>query len=89
MARITRLVLDVLKPHDPPVNLFAQHLADQAPRLQVTVEVVEIDEKTQTLSVTIEGDDIDLPEISDLIATMGGSLHSVDKVCALSDAGED
>jgi len=89
MARIKQLVLDVLKPHDPPVTAFAQLLANQAPELKVTVEVIEIDDKTESLNVSLEGNDIDLPAINALIASMGASLHSIDKVCAVNDANDD
>jgi len=89
MARITQLVLDVLKPHDPPVTTFARHLADQAQDLQVTVEVIEIDDKTESLTVVLEGEDIDLPAINELISTLGASLHSIDRVCAVSDTTDD
>ena len=47
---------------------------------QVTVNVVEMDEQTQTLEVIIEGADIDLEQVTTVINEMGGSLHSVDSV---------
>jgi hypothetical protein len=87
MARITELVLDILKPHDPPVVLFAQHLAETMSGLTVMVDVVEIDDMTQTLSVTFEGEDINLDLITEAIGSMGGSLHSIDKVQVINDSG--
>jgi len=87
MTRITQLVLDILKPHDPPLVLFTQHLAEASPGLSVLADVMEIDDRTQTLSVTCEGRDIDLEAISAAITAMGGSLHSVDKVQVVNDAG--
>jgi hypothetical protein len=89
MTRITQLVLDILKPHDPPLVVFTQHLAETGPGLSVLADVVEIDDRTQTLSVTCEGRDIDLEAISTAITTMGGSLHSVDKVQVVNDASPD
>lgn len=80
MTRITQLVLDVLKPHEPDVAVFARHLANISPGLQVTLRVVEIDDKTQTLEIHIAGDDLDLVAISAAIGDMGASLHSIDEV---------
>lgn len=87
MARITQLVLDILKPHDPSLVLFAQHLAQTNPGLKVMADVVEIDDRTQTVLVTCEGNDIDLDAISEAIVAIGGSLHSVDKVQVVNDTG--
>lgn len=89
MARITRLVLDILKPHDPPVVIFAQHLAEVSSGLTVEVDVVEIDDMTQTLSVTLEGQNIDLDTISEVIGTLGASLHSIDKVQVINNVSVD
>jgi len=85
MARITQLVLDILKPHDPPLALFTRHLAEVRSGLTVSAEVIEIDEHTETLTVCCEGSDLDLEEISEAISAMGGSLHSVDKVRVIND----
>jgi hypothetical protein len=89
MPRITQLVLDILKPHDPNVVLFASHLAETTRDLTVTLDVVEVDDKTQTLQVTLEGEDIDLIAISEAIATMGASLHSIDGVQVVNDVVND
>ena len=89
MARITHLVLDILKPHDPPLVAFAQHLAETCHGLSVLADVVEIDDRTQTLLVTCEGPDIDLEAVTEAITAMGGSLHSVDKVQVVNDASPD
>jgi len=44
------------------------------------IEVVEVDEKTETTRVTVEGESIDIERLRDMIAEMGASLHSVDEV---------
>lgn len=85
MARITQLVLDILKPHNPPLVVFTRHLAESCPGLTVSAEVLEIDDRTQTLSVSCEGHDIDLDVIGEAINAMGGSLHSVDQVQVIND----
>ena len=85
MLRITRVVLDILKPHDPDVVEFARHLAGIAPGLQVSLDVLEVDDKTQTIAVALQGADIDLPPLVEAVATMGASLHSIDQVDIVND----
>jgi hypothetical protein len=77
-AKFERLVLDVLKPHDPNVLEFARAIA--APGFHVHIRVEEVDEKTETLVLTVEGRDIDLDLIRATINELGGSLHSIDEV---------
>ena len=80
MIQLKRLVLDVLKPHSPDVMEFARSIAAQGDDYYVRVNVVEIDDKTQTLELIIEGTDIQLEPITACINDMGGSLHSIDGV---------
>jgi len=80
MVAIKRLVLDVLKPHHPNALEFARVIAGSGIDYQVRVTVNEVDEKTETLSVIIEGKTVDFDGIQDAITNMGGSLHSIDEV---------
>lgn len=79
MVRLTRLVLDILKPHEPNVLEFSTLLAEQG-NLRVAVTVLEMDDKTETLEVVVEGPDIDFERIRNEIASFGASLHSIDEV---------
>ena len=78
---VKRLVLDVLKPHEPNALEFARALAGLGYRVQLRVD--EVDEKTETLVVTVEGEAIDFDSVRATINEMGGSLHSIDEVEAL------
>jgi hypothetical protein len=80
MSLVTRIVLDVLKPHVPNALEFANTLADRCPGCEVTVTVVEVDEKTETTLVTVQGDKIVYDNITEAIAGLGGSIHSIDEV---------
>lgn len=80
MACIRKIVLDVLKPHQPNGIDFTTALADLSPDYQVRFTVVEVDEKTESVIVVLEGEDIVFDPIVDLIKTMGASVHSVDEV---------
>ena len=75
---VKRLVLDVLKPHAPNSLEFARALADPGCRVSITVQ--EMDEQTETVVVTVEGENIDFERVRETIETMGGSLHSIDEV---------
>ena len=80
MTKIKKLVLDVLKPHKPTILELASALTDQNANCVINIKVVEIDEKTETLEITIHGDDINLELISEKITEQGGSVHSIDEV---------
>lgn len=80
MVTLKRLVLDVLKPHQPNALDFCRRIAGLGADYQVCLNVEEVDENTQTLSVEIRGGDIDMVAIEEAIADMGASLHSVDQV---------
>lgn len=76
---VRRLVLDVLKPHQPNSLEFAERLAAVGD-LRVKVTVLEMDERTETLKVVIEGEDIPFELVQEAIDDSGASLHSVDEV---------
>lgn len=80
MACTRKIVLDVLKPHQPNGVDFAAALADLSPDYLVRLTVVEVDEKTESVVVVLEGEDISFDPIVELIKEMGASVHSVDEV---------
>ncbi len=80
MASTQKIVLDVLKAHQPNGVDFAAALADLSPDYQVRLTVVEVDEKTESVIVVIEGENIEFDPIAELIKKMGASVHSVDEV---------
>ena len=80
MPKVKRIVLDVLKPHNPNSLDFAKALADQKNQCNVKLTVEEMDEKTESITLEIEGEDIQFNVIVDIIKNLGGSLHSIDMV---------
>lgn len=80
MAQVRRIVLDVLKPHSPSILDFAHAIADSNPDYEVRINVVEMDEKTETVLIEVCGTTLDIELIQDTISNMGGSLHSIDEV---------
>lgn len=80
MIRVTRIVLDVLKPHQPNGLEFAATITGKLPGARVKLTVTAVDEKTETVVVVLEGKDLSYDTIRDEIAALGGSIHSIDEV---------
>ena len=87
MVRVKHLLLDILKPHHPNVIEFSRVLAEKG-NYQVRLSVIEMDDKTETLQVEIEGANIDYEQIQIAISEMGASLHSIDAVEVENDTPE-
>jgi len=86
MAKIRRLVLDVLKPHQPDVVELGRVLAGQG-RLRVSVSVLEVDARTKTVQIQVLGDDIDFEKLRWALEGFGASLHSIDEI-EVDNAGD-
>ncbi|MFB6146477.1 MAG: DUF211 domain-containing protein [Halobacteriaceae archaeon] len=79
MTRTRRLVLDVLKPHDPAMVTFANEMAGLDGVSGVNAVLLEVDEEVENVKLTVEGDDVDLDTISGVVGDLGGTIHSVDQ----------
>ena len=73
-------MLDVLKPRSPSLLEFARSLAGLGPGYRVLADVKAVDARTETVVIEIEAEDIDFEAASDAIASLGGSVQSVDRV---------
>lgn len=80
MVKVQRIVLDVLKPHSPNGLEFSIQLAEKCPGCRFNFKVAEVDEKTETVVIIVESDDIPFDNVSEAITSMGGSIHSIDEV---------
>ena len=89
MITVKRLVLDVLKPHQPGALEFCRQLAKLGEGYRVSLNVDEIDENTQTLRLEICGENVELESIENTISGMGASVHSVDQVEVLNEGEKD
>jgi hypothetical protein len=78
--KIKELILDVLKPHTPSLPVFATFLAELKEIENVEVSLVEMDERTESLGVIIQGDDINYDGLKEHMGKQGAVIHSVDKV---------
>lgn len=79
-THVKHLVLDVLKPHDPSLPEFASFLAELKGVTKIDVSLIEMDEKTESLKVVLEGSGIDFEELKEHMAEHGAVIHSVDQV---------
>ena len=80
MAPVRRLVIDVLKPHDPPLLEFTDQVAETESVEAVTSSLIELDKEVQNIKLTFEGDNVNFEAIEAKIENLGGSVHSVDQV---------
>jgi hypothetical protein len=77
--------LDILKPHMPGVDLVARSLLEINGVTKVRLKVDELDQKTASLHVKVEGSNISLDEITDKLEELNCALHSVDEVLCEKD----
>ena len=80
MTKTRRIVLDVLKAHQPNALDFSSALANLGTDYRVKLKVTEVDKKTESTIVTIEGADIHFDKIKETIEKMGAAVHSIDEV---------
>jgi hypothetical protein len=80
MASIKRVVLDVLKPRHPNIIDFANAIADLGEGYRVVISVDEVDDKTESVMLSVEGGNLDFEAIQQAIKALGGSLHSIDEI---------
>lgn len=82
MAKLRRLVLDVVIPNTVEVVKLTQELADIATMEGVNSLVNEIDKNVTNLKINLEGTDISYNSVEKVIRSNGGSIHSIDNVVA-------
>jgi len=72
--------LDVLKPHSPDSYLVAQGLMTLEGVSRVRIKVEELDQKTASLQIHIEGNNLSLENITEKLASLNCAVHSLDEV---------
>jgi len=81
-AKIRRVVLDVLKPHDPSIIEVAQRLASMPGVDGVNISLYEVDRMVENAKITVEGADLEYAPILSVIEDAGGTVHSIDEAVA-------
>ena len=82
MSNIRRLVLDVLKPHEPSIIELAQQLSNLEGIDGVNISIYEIDRKVENAKVTVQGNNIIYDDVLGVIQDNGGEVHSIDEAVA-------
>jgi len=77
---IRRLVLDVLKPHVPTMLDLATGIAKVSGVTGVNLSLYEVDQQTETVKATIQGENIDYEGVESVIRNFGAAVHSIDEV---------
>lgn len=80
MSDMRRIVLDVLKPHDPSLTEFTRHVTNTECTAAATASLIELDNEVQNIKITIEGENLDYDTIEAAVADLGGNVHSIDQV---------
>ncbi len=79
---IRRLILDVLKPHNPNVVELSESLSHLEGVEGVNIIIYEIDQQVENVKIIIAGSSIDFEGIKKKLEEMGATIHSVDEVAA-------
>jgi hypothetical protein len=80
MVTVRRLVIDVLKPHDPELLRFTERLGELDGVDGVNATLIELDKEVQNVKVTLEGEDLEYDAVEAAVEQLGGTVHSVDEV---------
>ena len=78
-AKIRRIVLDVLKPHDPSIVELSQRLASLPGVDGVNIMIYEVDRKVENAKITVEGTDLQFGDILQTVDAMGQALEVMRK----------
>jgi hypothetical protein len=82
MPHLRRVVLDVLKPHEPSIVEFARRLSGLPGIAGVNLSVYEVDTEVENVKLTLEGSDVPYERVVAEIRDLGGTVHSVDEAAA-------
>jgi hypothetical protein len=82
LVGIRRLILDVLKSHDPSIIEVSHRLSVLDGISGVNCVLDEVDQETENIKITIEGTNIQYEDVKSVIESLGGVIHSIDGVSA-------
>jgi hypothetical protein len=82
LTAIKRIILDVLKPHVPSIIEVAESLSRLEGINGVNISLEEVDAETDSIKITIEGNNIDYAAVKKKISECGAVIHSIDGVSA-------
>ncbi len=80
MAAIKRLVLDLLKPHEPSSVELAGAVADLDGVVGANATLLEQDKEVENVKLTVEGGNVRYDAVEEAVESLSGTVHSVDEV---------
>ena len=78
--QLSKVVLDVLKPHRPSIVELGKALSQLPGVLSINITLGEVDVDTESVKITIEGNSLNYEEIEKTIKRFGAAIHSIDEV---------
>ena len=80
LGRLTRVVLDTIKPlKGPTIVDIAKEVSGLSGVRRVNVRVNEVDMQTITMTIIVEGEDIDFEKVREKLDELGVVIHSIDE----------
>lgn len=77
---VKRILLDALKPRELSIIELATALCATDEKGEVEIIVREVDSRTETIKVTINGSNIDYPSVARIMDQHSVSIRGVDEV---------
>lgn len=71
-----------MKPHSPRLTDLAVMIAKDDRVVGVNISVKEVDQSTESISITLEGDNLNYESIKEILEQAGAVIHSIDQVVA-------
>ncbi|HDN01849.1 MAG TPA: hypothetical protein ENF42_02625 [Candidatus Bathyarchaeota archaeon] len=88
MIGVKTIVLDALKPRETTIIDLSRALCNVPGVLNVVATVREVDERTETVRIKIEGRNIDYDMVLEAAKEVGTAIRSIDEVSVEKIEGE-
>lgn len=79
-SRVVKVVLDVLKPRELPLPELAAGLCERSGASQVIADIAEVDVKTETVRLAVEGERLYLDLLYRVLEEYGCAVRSMDSI---------
>jgi len=77
---LKKVVIDALKPREIDILDLSKAICLHNGIDNVSISVIEMDVKTETIKITVTGDDIDLNEIKKIVERYSTAIRSIDEI---------
>jgi len=71
-----------LKPHSPRLTDLALMLTRDERVQGLNISLKEVDQNTESITITVAGDDLQYDSIKEILEQAGAVIHSIDQVLA-------